>query len=68
MKHKKLNMAIIFIMTGVVLWYLLKDHYKEIVESVLTANVFWLIAALLLCFIYLVFDVCKGTTPKPKNQ
>ena len=50
-------MLIILIITIGVLWYILKDHYKEILEAVINANWWWLLLALVLYAAYTIFDV-----------
>ena len=57
MKHKKLYMFIIFVLTIFMLWYLLKDHYKEIWGIILNANYFYIGIAILMYFIYLFLDI-----------
>jgi hypothetical protein len=57
MKHKRVNLIIILTLTIGVLWYILKDHYQEIVDSVLNASFLWIIIAILLYALYTLFDV-----------
>ena len=57
MKHKKLYMFIIFILTIFMLWYLLKDHYFEILGTFEDANYLYIGIAVLMYVVYLFFDV-----------
>ena len=57
LKHKKLYMFIIFIITIFMLWFLLKDHYVEIWGVIQNANYFYIALAIILYFIYLLLDV-----------
>ena len=57
MKHKKLYMFVIFILTIFMLWYLLKDHYIEIWGVIKNANYLYIGIAILMYIIYLFFDV-----------
>lgn len=52
MKNKYLNIIIIILLTVVVLYFSLKDHYHEIIRLVLNADMKWLIFSYLLVLVY----------------
>ena len=56
MKHVKRNSIIILIITILVLGYLLKDNYKEIIDLLKQAKLLWLFISILLYFIYFLLD------------
>ena len=56
MKHKWLNVLIILAITVGFLWYVLKDNFNEVVETLFRSNIGWLFLALLAFIIYMVFD------------
>lgn len=49
---KIFNFIIIIIITSIVLYFSLKDNFKEIVNQILHINILWFIVALFLLFIY----------------
>ena len=52
-KFKKfLNIILIVVITSLVLFFSLKDNYKEIINQILNINLFWLALAFLLLIIY----------------
>ena len=57
MKHKKLNVLILLLITGFILWYILKDSYQEIGIALLNSKHIWIIVALGFYYIYLLFDI-----------
>ena len=57
MKHKKLYMFIIFCLTIFMLWFLLKDHYEEIMGVIANANYLYIGIAVAMYFIYLFLDI-----------
>ena len=56
-KSNKINALIILIITIAVLIYILKDDYKEIMNLLGNANLFWLVGALLLFCAHFIFDL-----------
>lgn len=56
MKHTKRNSIIILIITILVLIFILKDDYYEIMNHLKHANLLWLFISILLYFIYFLFD------------
>lgn len=56
MKNRKFNIIIIILMTGFMLWYLLKDNYSEIIDSLFSARYIWIIIAIGLSFLYTFFE------------
>lgn len=52
MKNKKLNLFIIFLLTGIVLYIVLKDNFTEKIHYMLSFNIFFLIISFLMMFIY----------------
>ncbi|MBQ9071653.1 MAG: flippase-like domain-containing protein [Bacilli bacterium] len=49
---KKLNIVILVVITLLVLYFSLKDNFKEIVTQILTMNIWFLLIAFILQFIY----------------
>ena len=47
MKNKKINILIIILLTILVLYFALKDNYKEIIPLLFQANILWLIVGYL---------------------
>ena len=52
---KKLNIVILILVTLLVLYFSLKDNFKEIVNQIVNMNVWYLLIAFLLLFIFLTF-------------
>lgn len=52
MKKKNLNIFIIIILTIIVLYFSLKDNYKEILNLLFQAKIGWILIGYLLVFIY----------------
>ena len=50
-------MLIILVLTGFMLWYLLKDHYFEIIDSLKNANYLCILLAVLVYSFHILFDV-----------
>ena len=57
MKHTKRNSIIILIITILVLIYILKDDFPNIMELLRTANILWIILAIALFCAHFVFDL-----------
>ena len=55
MKHVKRNSIIIFAVTFLVLFFVLKDNFSEVVSSLLRMDYRYLLIAFLLYFLYLFF-------------
>ncbi len=60
MKKKKtykslLNITIFIVITALVLYFSLKDNYKEVLTGIFSANIWWLIVALLFVVLYWLF-------------
>ena len=52
-KFKKiLNVLLIVVITSLVLYFSLKDNYKEIINQILHINILWLLVAFILLIIY----------------
>ena len=56
MKNTKRNSIIILIITVLVLLFILKDDYHEIMYHLKNANLLWLFISITLYFIYFLFD------------
>ena len=56
MKHTKRNSLIILIITILVLLFILKDDYVEIMFHLKNANLLWLFISIALYFVYFLFD------------
>jgi len=56
MKKKWINVGIILIITVVFLWWSLKDNFEEVIRTLFTANIGWLLLTLLVFCIYMLFD------------
>lgn len=56
LKHRKVYTILISLLTIFLLWYLLKDNYKEIINGLLNANYIWVLISIIFYFIYLLFD------------
>ena len=52
---KKLNIVILIFVTLLVLYFSLKDNFKEIVDKIINMNIGYLLIAFLLLFIFLIF-------------
>lgn len=50
-----LNITIFIFITALVLYFLLKDNFKEVINGLLHANVFWIIVAIFFIFGYWFF-------------
>lgn len=57
MKNIKKNSVIVLFITIVVLFFILKDDFTSIVNALLNIEIYWILIALLLLFIYLI---CKA--------
>ncbi len=55
MKNKKLNILIIFILTLLVLYFSLKDDYREILHILVNAKIWWLLVAYFFVTVYTFF-------------
>jgi len=55
MKNKVLNYGLLLLVTGLVLFFSLKDNYEEIISILKTLNKGWLVASFLLMFGYWFF-------------
>ena len=56
MKHTKRNSVIILIVTVLVLLFILKDDYQEIMYHLKNANLLWLFISIALYFVYFLLD------------
>ncbi len=56
MKHKWLNILIILAITVGFLWFVLKDNFNQVVETLFASNIGWIIVALLCFCVYMIFD------------
>lgn len=50
-----LNITIFIVITALVLYFLLKDNFKEVINGLLHANIFWIIVAIFFIFGYWFF-------------
>lgn len=55
MKNKKLNIVILIIITILVLFFSLKDNFKETINQIVTMNIWFLLLAFLLIILYWIF-------------
>ena len=56
MKNIRRNSIIIFIITGLILYFILKDNFKDIVSTLMDANLWWILAAVGIFLLYFLFD------------
>lgn len=56
MKHKWLNILIILAITVGFLWFVLKDNFSQVVETLFRSNIGWILIALLCFCVYMIFD------------
>ena len=56
MKHKWLNILVILAITVGFLWFVLKDNFNQVVETLFASNIGWILVALLCFCVYMVFD------------
>lgn len=56
MKHAKLNKIIMLIVTIFLLIFLLKDNFNETIKSIIEANKLWLLLAIVIYIISVIFD------------
>ena len=56
MKHKWLNILIILAITVGFLWFVLKDNFNQVVETLFSSNIGWILVALLCICVYMVLD------------
>lgn len=54
MKHLKRNAIILFVATVIVLYVVLKDDFPSILQALSTANLWWIVVAILCYFLYLL--------------
>jgi len=52
---KKINIVVLIIITILVLYFSLKDNFKEVVNQILTMNYIYLLIAFIFLFIFLIF-------------
>lgn len=70
MKNKVLNYFLLLLVTGLVLFFSLKDNYEEIISILKTLNKGWLLVGFLLIFSYWFFKAIalKTIVKKFKNE
>jgi glycosyltransferase 2 family protein len=56
MKNIKRNSYIILIITIIILYFILKDDFNDIINTLLNANIGWLLLALVIYFLYFITD------------
>ena len=56
MKNKKLSSIILVIITAIVIYFLLKGNFKEIMNSIIHVNFLWIIITIILYTLYLVLQ------------
>ena len=56
MKHKWLNILVILAITVGFLWFVLKDNFNQVVETLFASNIGWILVALLCFCVYMIFD------------
>lgn len=61
MKNKKslINIIILVIITGIVLYFSLKDNFSSIIHQILTLNPFWFVLAIFLVVCYWLFKTIE---------
>ncbi|MBE6149514.1 MAG: flippase-like domain-containing protein [Firmicutes bacterium] len=52
---KKKNIILLFVLTIIILFFTMKDNYKEIIDALLNINIFWVIISYLLVLSYTFF-------------
>ncbi len=56
MKKAKFNSFIILVISGIFIYYLLKDNFKQSMDLLITAKFAWLFLAATLFFLYVLFE------------
>ena len=56
MKHRLRNSIIILLVTGIMLYLLLKDNFNSIMEVIVTVNPIWILFAVVIYLIYFLTD------------
>lgn len=56
MKKKWINIVIILAITVGFLWFALKDNFNEVVETLFRSNIGWLLVAMAVFCVYMIFD------------
>lgn len=68
MKNTKRNTFIVFLITIVILFFVLKDDYKVIINNLIVANKWYILFAIILVFIYwLLKSICLYVIVKEYN-
>ncbi len=55
-KTRKLNIIILIVVSGIVLYFILKDDFFKVLDSLTKVNLFWVLISLLLIFLYWFFS------------
>lgn len=56
MKNRKVNGLIILVITLILFYFLFRKNYKEIIDTLLMVNLFWLFIALVFYLLYFLLD------------
>jgi uncharacterized protein (TIRG00374 family) len=56
MKNIKRNSIIIFVITGLILYFILKDNFKDIISMMMDANIWWILLAVIIFIVFFFFD------------
>ena len=56
MKNKKLSSFILIVLTAIVIYFLMKDNFQDILNSIIHVNFFWIFITIILYIIYLVLQ------------
>ena len=69
---KKLNIIVLILITGLVLYFSLKDNFNEIINQIFTMNLWYLLLAFIFLFLFWIFrtypmySFCKKIKPNFK--
>ena len=58
---KVINIGVLVLVTGLVLYFSLKDDFNTIINEILNVNVFWLVISFLLAFSFWFFKAIATT-------
>ena len=55
LKNRKINIILLILVTCLVLYFSLKDNFMEVVNQIITMNIWYILLALLLLLLFFVF-------------